>query len=40
MSLLMGVYMYLDEKDISLRSDQMVFNTYLQQNTMMFAAWM
>ena len=40
MSLLMGVYMYLDAKDISLRSDQMVFNTYLQQITMMFAAWM
>lgn len=39
MSLLMGIYMYLDAKDISLRSDQMVFNTYVRQLAMMLAAW-
>lgn len=40
MSLLMSVYMYLDAKDISLWSDQMVFNTYVRQTAMMLAAWM
>lgn len=37
MSLLMGVYMYLDEKDISIISDRIVFNTYVRQLAMMFA---
>lgn len=40
MSLLMGVYMYLDTKDIFLRNDQMVFNTYMRQAAMMLAAMM
>ena len=40
MSLLMGVYMYLDTKDISLRNDQLVFNTYMRQTAMMLAALM
>lgn len=39
MSFLTGVYMYLDAKDISLRSNQMVFNTYVRQIAMMLAAW-
>lgn len=38
MSLLMAVYMYLDTKDIFLRNDQMVFNTYMRQVAMMLAA--
>ena len=38
MSLLMGVYMYLDAKDISMRSDRMVFNTYVRQLAMMLSA--
>lgn len=38
MSLLMVVYMYLDTKDISLRSDKIVFNTYMRQIAMMLAA--
>ncbi|MGN0159827.1 MAG: sensor histidine kinase [Lachnospiraceae bacterium] len=40
MSLLMGVYMYLDTKDISLRNNQIVFNTYVRQVAMMLAAVM
>lgn len=39
-SLLMSVYMYFDAKDISLRSDQIVFNTYVRQTAMMLSAWM
>ena len=38
MSLLMAVYMNLDTKDIFLRNDQMVFNTYMRQVAMMLAA--
>lgn len=40
MSLLMGVYMFVDTKDISFRSEQIVFNTYILQLSMMFAVWM
>lgn len=40
MSLLMSVYMYLDVKDISLRNNQIVFNTYVKQIAIMLAAWM
>lgn len=40
MSLLMGVYMYFDAKDIHLRSDQALFNTYVRQLAIMLAAWM
>lgn len=40
MSLLMGVYMYLDTTDISLRNDLMVFNTSVRQVAMMLAAWL
>ena len=40
MSLLMVVYMYLDTKDIPLRNDKMVFNTYMRQTAMMLAALM
>lgn len=38
MSLLMGVYMYLDTKDIFLLNYQLVFNTYMRQAAMMLAA--
>ncbi|MDD7176888.1 MAG: histidine kinase [Lachnospiraceae bacterium] len=38
MSLLMAVYMNFDTKDIFLRNDQMVFNTYMRQVAMMLAA--
>ena len=40
MSLMMGVYMYLDAKDISLWSGQMAFNTYARRLAMMGAAWL
>lgn len=40
MSLLMGVYMYFDTNVISLQSDMIVFNTYVRQISIMFAAWM
>ncbi len=40
MSLLMAVYMYLDTKDISLRNDKLVFNTYMRQIAMMLATLM
>lgn len=40
MSLFMGVYMYLDTKDIFLRYNRIVYNTYIQQIAMMLAAWM
>ena len=40
MSLMMGAYMYLDAKDISLWSGQMAFNTYARQLAMMAAAWL
>ena len=40
MSLLMAVYMYLDTKDINLRNDKLVFNTYMRQIAMMLAALM
>ncbi|MGN0142057.1 MAG: sensor histidine kinase [Roseburia sp.] len=40
MSLLMGMYMYLDTKDISLRNYQMAFNTYVRQAVIMLAALM
>ena len=40
MSLLMAVYMYFDAKDISLRSNQMVLNTYGRQTAMMLSAMM
>ena len=39
MSLLMGVYMYFDAKDISLQSDRMVFNTFVRQLAIMLASW-
>ncbi|MGN0480099.1 MAG: sensor histidine kinase [Lachnospiraceae bacterium] len=39
-SLLMGVYMYLDTKDIFLQNNKIVFNTYARQIALMFAAWM
>lgn len=38
-SLLMGIYMYLDTKDILLRSNRIVFNTYMRQLAIMLAAW-
>lgn len=38
MSLMMGVYMYLDAKDISLWSGQMAFNTNVRRLAMMTAA--
>lgn len=40
MSLLMGVYMFLDTKDIALRNHLMALNTSAQQISMMLAAWM
>lgn len=40
MSLFMGVYMYLDAKDISLRSEKMVFNTDMRHVAILFASWM
>lgn len=40
MSLMMGVYMYLDAKDISFWSGQMAFNTYVRRLAMMTAAWL
>lgn len=40
MSLMMGVYMYFDAKDISLWSGQMAFNTYVRRLAMMIAAWL
>lgn len=40
MSLMMGVYMYFDAKDISLWSGQMAFNTYVRRLAMMTAAWL
>ena len=39
MSLLMGMYMYFDAKDISLQNDEIVFNTYVRRISMMLAAW-
>lgn len=38
MSLLMGAYMYLDAKDIFLRNNKIVFNTYVRQIAIMLAA--
>ena len=38
-SLLMGIYMYLDTKDIFLRSNRIVFNTYMRQLAIMLASW-
>lgn len=40
MSLLMGAYMYFDVKDIQLKSDRVVLNTYGCQLAIMLAAWM
>ena len=39
MSLLMGVYMYFDAKDISLQSNRMVINTFVRQLAIMLASW-
>lgn len=40
MSLMMGVYMYIDAKGISLWSEQMAFNTYARRLAMMTAGWL
>lgn len=39
MSILMGVYIFLDTKDIFFVNDRIVFNTYICQLSVMFAAW-
>ena len=40
MSLMMGVYMYLDAKDISLWNGQIAFNTCVRRLAMMAAGWL
>lgn len=40
MSLLMGIFMFFDAKDIQFRSDRIVFNTYVRQLAIMLSAWM
>ena len=40
MSLLMGLYMYFDAKDITLRSDQLVLNTYVRQISIILGSFM
>lgn len=40
MSLMMGVYMYFDARDISLWSGQAAFNTYARRLAMMLASWL
>ena len=40
LSLLMGMFMYFDTKDMYLRNDQIVVNTYVRLLAMMLAAWM
>lgn len=40
MSLMMGVYMFFDTRDISLWSGQIIFNTCVRRLAMMTAAWL
>ena len=40
MSLLMGLYMYFDAKDIALRSYQLVLNTYVRQISIILGSFM
>lgn len=40
MCLMMGAYMYLDAKELSLWSGQMAFNTYARRLAMMTAGWL